>query len=164
MGLVGGYLGYMFTQESGGVDKSGAWDVQGVVRWALAPERVRDAAEWDAVLAQWNKEGYKVGLMIRADQRVDELVYGGVRLSALYGDEPADLAGTYGTLAQCQWVAFGGSGTRESRIVMPNVVTFPVRIRITAGGPGPQVVPVASRHLKGSFGKSMPGIWALSQL
>lgn len=163
MGLVGGYLGYMFNHVNRMPHQDG-WEVKGTVYWTLAPNRVH-AQGWEKIIGDWSAEGYKIGLLIRGDQTIQELVYGEVPLALVLpqDSEATTLDQTYGTPAGFKWVAWGGSGARQHLMIPPIVVTFSVRMKIAPAGPEPQVIPVASRHLKGSFAQSMPGLWAIGR-
>lgn len=162
MGFVGGYLGYMFIHENRRVYQDG-WDVRGTVYWTLAPDRVH-LQGWEKLLDAWSGEGYKIGLLIRADQTIEELIYGDIPLTLLpQPSEATNLEQTYGAPAGFKWVAWGGKGVRQNRLIFPIVVTFSVRMKIAPAGPEPQMIPVASRHLNGSFALSMPGVWAIGR-
>jgi hypothetical protein len=159
MGRPGGYLGYMFSHENKAPMQNG-WEVKGTVYWTLAPDRVY-AQGWEKVLDEWSKEGYKIGLLIRMDQTILSLIYGDVALSAVNDPEAYTLERTYGMPAGYKWVVWSGSGRRQYRVIEPITVTFSVLMRITPADPSSLAIPVASRHLKGSFAHSMPGLWAI---
>jgi hypothetical protein len=149
----------MFSHENRTPLQDG-WEVKGTVYWALAPDRVY-AQGWDKVLDEWSREGYKIGLLIRTDQTILNLVYGDVSLASTSDPEAFTLEKTYGMPPGYKWVVWGGSGPRQYRVIEPIVVTFSVLMKITPADPGSLVIPVASRHLKGSFAHSMPGLWAI---
>jgi hypothetical protein len=161
MGFQEGYQGYLFRQTNppAPYQKDG-WNLEGHVDWTLPLDRVRDAATWEKVLDEWNTKGYKVGLRLADGQEIRELVYGGVKLDALAG-EVADLNASFGTLAGHRWVAFGGRGPRGKRLLPPNGVSFDVKIRMGDTIPDVQILASQSRHLDGSFVRSMPGSWVL---
>jgi hypothetical protein len=159
MGRPGGYLGYMFSHENRVATQDG-WEVKGTVHWTLAPDRVY-AQGWEKVLDEWSREGYKIGLLLRTDQTILNLIYGDVPLASVNDPDAFTLERTYGTPAGYKWVVWGGSGRRQCRVIEPITVTFSVLMRITPADPAPLVIPVASRHLKGSFIHSMPGLWAI---
>ena len=159
MGRPGGYLGYMFGHDNRVATQDG-WEVKGTVYWTLAPDRVY-AQGWEKVLDEWSREGYKIGLLIRTDQTILSLIYGDVPLSSAHDPEAYTLERTYGTPAGYKWVVWSGSGRRQYRVIEPITVTFSVVMRITPVDSAPLVIPVASRHLKGSFAHSMPGLWAI---
>lgn len=163
MGRPGGYLGYMFDEEHSTPDHDGR-EVRGTVLWTLAPDRI-SAQGWDQIVKEWSAEGYKIGLLLRTGQEILEFVYGDVPLSPVQpqDQEAQDLGRTYGVPAGYRWVAWGGSGQRQHLIVEPITITFPVRMRLRPAGPDPQLIPVASRHLKGSFTRSMPSVWTIGR-
>jgi hypothetical protein len=162
MGLRRGYFGYMFEEDTAG--KNGR-EVKGTVYWTVNLERGRKRTTLNALLKPWNTRGYKIGFLLRANQTIHELVYGGVDLRLVTPQRPeaSDLAETYGVPSGHKWVVWGGSGQRDARKISPNTVTFSVRMRLSPVGAKPQVVPVASRHLDGKFTASMPGLWTIGR-
>jgi hypothetical protein len=162
MGFKEGYQGYLFRQVNPPTPyHKGGWNFEGHVDWTLPLARVRDAATWELVLEEWNTKGYKIGLRIADGQEIRELVYGGVTLAPL-PEGVADLNASFGTLAGHRWVAFGGRGTRHAKTFLePNGVSFEVKLRMGDTVPDVQILASQSRHLDGSFVRSMPGSWVL---
>jgi len=160
MALVGEYLGYWFRHDNRIQAGTGS-EVKGTIFWTVNPASVPTPALRRSFLEKWEKEGYKIGLLIHVGQQIQELVYGGVPLGPV---DPLQLDATYGTPQGSQWVAWGGSGHRpEGEIIEPNIFSFPVRMRITPLADEPQMIPVASRHLQGPFSQSLASVWALGR-
>jgi len=158
MALVGEYLGYWFRHDNR-TSAGTASEVRGTVFWTVNPASVGTAETLTSFRERWEKDGYKIGLLILAGQEIQELIYGGVALGSV---EPQQLDATYGTPQGFKWVAWGGSGPRpEGGFIKPNIFTFPVKMTITPLGDGPQMIPVASRHLQGPFSQSLASVWAL---
>lgn len=163
MGFIGGYYGYMFEEQDSKADHD-AREIRGTVYWTLSTRRF-ESRNWQQINTEWSAEGYKIGLLLRTEQTILEFVYGGVALSLIQpqNNESAELARVYGLPTGYKWVVWGGSGPREYHLEGAITITFPVRVRLTPASTGPQMIPVASRHLKGSFVQSMPGLWAIGR-
>jgi hypothetical protein len=162
MGLVAtAYLGYKFEHTNRQRLRSG-WRVKGYVYWTV------DSADlpidgWTAFLEKWHGDGYKIGLLLKNGQKIRKLVYGGVPLAPVrpQATQVADLDATHGTPANFQWRVLGSKRERKQReIVSPNVIRFPIELTLS-GGEAPQMIPVASRHMKGSFANSVSGLWVI---
>jgi hypothetical protein len=161
-----GYVGYMFEPRGHRRQGPNSLEVQGVVRWTV--RRPDDRSIQPEFMAAWDDRGYKMGLLVMKGQQMETIQYAGfdgrppVTLEPLPG-AIADLEATLGTPPGYQWLAFGAKGRRNYVIVEPpNVVEFEVAIRITPAQAGAQIVPVASRHMDGTFAESyMPGLWVL---
>ncbi|MBI2527536.1 MAG: hypothetical protein HYV93_16315 [Candidatus Rokubacteria bacterium] len=161
------YLGYLFHPErSSTYDKTGL-EVQGGVCWALAGPAAATEADLQSHLVTWDERGYKIGLLIKKGQRIERLAYARVGDGeVVLRPDPSlvsDLHKTLGTPAGAEWVGFVFSaGRRKYTLLERNIVRFEVTLRITPAEPGPQLVPVVSRHLDGTFEQSyMPGLWVL---
>jgi hypothetical protein len=161
------YVGYMFRAGARKRIGPDGLEVVSAVTWTLAGPTARNAREY---LAAWDKRGYKMGVLVTKGQRIDYLAYarqegGEILLRPDAGLVP-DLDRALGTPPGYEWLGFVSSeGRRRFNLVEPNVVEFELTIRITPAQPGPQIVPVASRHPDGSFSESyMPGLWVLPGL
>jgi len=163
MGLVDtSYLGYKF-EHTNRRRRSGGWVVRGTVLWTLGPDRLQEVG-WKTVLQDWGGAGYKIGFLLKEGQTIETLVYGGVSLSPIrpQATEIEDLHATHGTPEGFAWHAWGGEGDRDYKIIQPNIIKFTVALTLS-GGQAPQMIPVASRHRKGSFADgSMGGLWVIS--
>ncbi len=161
-----GYVGYMFEPRGHRRQGPNTLEVQGVVRWAV--RRPDDRSIDPQFMASWDDRGYKMGLLVMTGQQVEVVQYAGFdgRAPVILDAIPsavADLDATLGTPSGYQWLAFGSRGRRSYVMVEPpNVVEFEVALRITPAQAGPQIVPVVSRHMDGTFAESyMPGLWVL---
>jgi hypothetical protein len=158
------YAGYMFRATR--VRKVGARGlrVEGTVCWTLAG---KGASQIRAYLPTWDARGYKIGLLVRKGQRITRLAYaapggGEVRLAhdpGLTDELGRALGGEPGR----RWLGFFATGARrKATLVAPNIVCFDVTLEISPAGARPQLVPVAARHLRGTFSDSyMPALWVL---
>jgi hypothetical protein len=155
------YLGYKFENQHRRRVRSG-WRVRGKVYWTLGLETLQEKG-LTATLKEWTALGYKIGLLLKDDQKITKLVYGGVRLSPVrpQAKQVADLDYTHGTPANFKWRVLGGRRERKKyETISPNTIVFPVELTLS-GGQAPQMIPVASRHIKGSFAQSMNGLWLI---
>jgi hypothetical protein len=155
------YVGYKFQHTNRRRLRSG-WLVRGDVYWTVGSDDLLIDG-WTAFLKKWTGLGYKIGLLLRDDQRIRKLVYGGVTLSPVrpQGKQVADLDSTHGTPANFRWRVLGGLRPRKQfEIISANVIRFPVELTLS-GGQAPQMIPVASRHRNGSFAQSMSGLWVI---
>jgi hypothetical protein len=161
------YVGYMF--HAGAPKRIGpdGLEVVSAVTWTLAGPPTRSAHEH---LAAWDRRGYKMGILVTKGQRIDYLAYarqegGEILLRPDAGLVP-DLDRALGTPPGYEWLGFVSTeGRRRFNLVEPNVVEFGLTVRIAPAQRQPQLVPVALRHLDGSFAESyMPGLWVLPGL
>ena len=154
MGVAAAFVGYKFEHINGRRVRGG-WLIRGTVYWTLGLDRLQDMG-WKAVLKDWGEAGYKIGFLLRGDQTIQRLVYGGVSLSAVrpQAAEVAGLDATHGTPENFKWHVWGGHGDRRYEIIQPNVIKFSVELTLS-GGRTPQMIPVASRHRKGPFAQSV---------
>ena len=161
------YVGYMFRAGSRKRYGAAGLEVQASVTWTLTDPATRAVREY---MATWDERGYKIGLLVAHGQRIDRLAYarqgGGEIDLQLDATLIPDLARTFGTPAGSEWVGFVSTKERREYVLIePNVVEFQVTLRITPGQRGPQLVPIASRHLDGTFEQAyMPGLWVLPRL
>lgn len=161
------YLGYQFRPLASAPSGKRGLTVTGQVHWALSSEVGVDAAAVQQYLATWEERGYKMALLVRKGQRVEALAYaaeGGGQL-ALRPDARVAAAAdkALGTPPGSSWVGYVSvGGRRKATLVDSHVVSFEVSLTLTPALEGPQVVPVLSRHRKGSFADGyMPGLWVL---
>jgi hypothetical protein len=161
------YVGYMFRAGARKRIGPDGLEVVGAVTWTLAGPPARSAPEH---LAAWDKRGYKMGVLVTKGQRIDYLAYarqagGEIVLRPDAGLVP-DLDRALGTPPGYEWLGFVFSeGRRLFTLVEPNVVEFQLTVRIAPAQRSPQLVPVASRHVDGTFTEShMPGLWVLPGL
>jgi hypothetical protein len=163
MGIAAGvtYVGYKF-EHTNRQRVRGGWIVRGRVYWTVDPENAA-VHGLNPLLTAWNNRGYKIGFLIKEDQEILEVNYGGQLLRPTKGLDMdiRDLIRTHGQPHGFKWRVRGGLGHREpEKILRPNVIIFPVKMRLS-GGDAPQMIPVASRHLDGSFAQSVGGLWVL---
>lgn len=157
------YVAYAFQANRRTALASGAVEVQGRVTWTL---NLPSGQPIDQLLQAWDDRGYKMGLLVQKGQRIESLAYAGLAGPAVTLQPNttfvADLGATLGTPDGYEWLAFGGKGRRKYAFLAPNIIDFDVTLRITNTAKGPQLVPVASRHLDGPFSESyMGGLWVL---
>src|SRR5262245_4409882 len=163
MGFAAGtnFVGYKFEHTNRRRVRSG-WLVRGSVYWTVDPDNVADQG-LDALLESWDARGYKIGFLIKEDQKILRVRYGGRNLkpTRLQNQDVQSLVRTHGRPEGFKWRVLGGNDRRRpERILRPNVVIFPIEMRLS-GGEAPQMIPVASRHLDGSFAQSIGGLWVL---
>jgi hypothetical protein len=156
------YIGYMFTPRRHRRTGPNVLEVEGTVTWTIR----RPEQEIAQFMAAWDAKGYKMGLLVLQSQNIESIAYQGFDRSPveLQPDPSAipDLESTLGTPPGYKWLAFYSTGRRAFTMLEPNVVQFTVGVRISPAQSGPQTVPVASRHLDGTYADSyMPGLWVL---
>lgn len=162
-----GYVGYMFRAGPRKRFGPDGLEVVGPVTWTLAGPTARTTQEY---LDAWDKRGYKMGVLVTKGQRIDYIAYarqgGGELVLRPDAGLVPDLDRALGTPSGYEWLGFVSSeGRRSFVLVEPNVVEFQLTFRIAPAQPRPQLVPVASRHLDGTFAESyMPGLWVLPGL
>ena len=157
------YVAYAFQANSRTALAAGGAEVQGRVTWTLlsafTPQTIAQHMEG------WDNLGYKMGLLVMKGQKVESVVYAGLTAPATLQADPsfvADLGAALGTPNGYEWQGFYGKGRRKYTFTAPNIIDFEVTLRITAPAKGPQLVPVASRHLEGSFTIGyMGGLWVI---
>ena len=151
------YVGYMFRAGSRKRYGAAGLEVQASVTWTLTDPACRSVRGY---MGTWDEGGYKSGPWW-VGWRVGEL-------GVLVGGGGGGGAGAVpaGCGAGSEWVGFVSTKERrEYALIEPNVVEFQVTLRITPGQRGPQLVPIASRHLDGTFEQAyMPGLWVLPRL
>jgi len=160
MGIAADFLGYKF-EHTNRQRIRGGWRIRGTVYWALGPATLQTVG-WTPFLETWSDQGYKIGFLLKTDQTIKKLVYGGVSLSAArpQAAEVANFDASHGTPENFAWHVWGGQGDRDYEIIQPNIISFQVELTLS-GGEAPQMIPVASRHRKGSFDRSVGGLWVI---
>jgi len=155
------FVGYKF-EHTNRRRVRGGWLVRGSVYWTVDPTNVADQG-LNALLQSWDARGYKIGFLIKEDQEILGVNYGGkdLRPTKRQSEDVKSLVQTHGRPHGFKWRVLGGRGYRKpENIIKPNVVIFPITMRLS-GGEAPQMIPVASRHLDGSFAQSIGGLWVL---
>ncbi len=157
------FVAYAFQANSRTALAAGGAEVQGRVTWTLlsafTPQTIAER------MTAWDNLGYKMGLLLMKGQKVGSLAYTGLEGPAPL--EPntsfvADLGAALGAPDGYEWQAFSGKARRKYTFTQPNIIDFEVTLRITPAAQGTQLVPVASRHLQGTFTTAyMGGLWVI---
>ena len=157
------FVAYAFQANQRTALASGGAEVQGRVTWTLlsafTPQTIAEH------MTAWDNLGYKMGLLVMKGQKVDSVVYAGLTEPAMLQVDQSfapDLGAALGTPDGYEWQGFSGKGRRKYTFTAPNIIDFDVTLRITPAAKGTQLVPVASRHLTGTFTTAyMGGLWVI---
>jgi hypothetical protein len=162
------YLGYLFRADAVTRYEKSGLRVEGTICWTLSEAAGKNANEFLDYLTQWDQKGYKTAFLIKKGQRIDQVAYarsGGGELLVLSPDDRVtdEVERVLGTPPGYVWAGFVSSeGRRKFTFIEPNVVCFEVTLRIAPAETEPQLIPMVSRHLEGSFENAyMPGLWVL---
>ena len=161
------YLGYLFRADAQARYEKSGLKVDGTICWTLSEAAGTNESELLDYLTKWDQRGYKTAFLIKKGQRIDQVAYaraGGGDLVLSPDDRvTGEVERAIGTPPGYVWAGFVSSeGRRKFTFLERNVVCFEVTIRIAPAESEPQLIPVVSRYLDGSFEKSyMPGLWVL---